>query len=110
MIYSIIPKMAFVTLDYRKYKFPNLLILENLFQFQNLQFCASNFEVSEWLECLEGMGGNRASKLVQRVEKMNLNGAGDQLNVNKVGDQLNTNKEGNPDTGGGDKTDGCFPR
>ena len=56
------------------------------------------------------MGGNRASKLVQRVEKMNLNGAGDQLNVNKVGDQLNTNKEGNPDTGGGDKTDGCFPR
>ena len=110
VIYSIIPKMAFVTLDYRKYKFPNLLIPENLFQFQNLQFCASNFEVSEWLECLEGMGGNRASKLVQRVEKMNLNGAGDQLNVNKVGDQLNTNKEGNLDTGGGDKTDGCFPR
>ena len=41
------------------------------------------FEVSEWLE---GMGGNKGSKLVQKVEKMNLNG------------------------GEGDQTDGCFPR
>lgn len=44
------------------------------------------FKVSEWLEWLEGMGGNKGSKLVQKVEKMNLNG------------------------GGGDQTDGCFPR
>ena len=40
------------------------------------------FEVSEWLG---GMGGNKGSKLVQKVEKMNLNG-------------------------GGDQTDGCFSR
>ena len=51
-----------------------------MFQFQNLKF-----EISEWLEWLEGMGGNKGSKLVQKVENMNLNG-------------------------GGDQTDGCFPR
>ena len=47
-------------------------------------------EFQKWCPWLEvGMGGNKASKLVDKVEKMNLNGGG---------------------AGMEDQPDGCFPR